>query len=117
MANIQKLGVIGAGQMGNGIAHVAAQSGIAVLMQDIAQPALDKAMATIAKNLDRQVQKGTLVAADRDAAIARIATTTDPGDFGDCDLVIEAATENEAVKKTIFATLCPLLRADALLAT
>ena len=117
MVNIAKLGVIGAGQMGNGIAHVAAQSGIKVVMQDVAQSALDKAMATIAKNMDRQVQKGTLTQADRDAAIARIARTTDTKAFGECDLVIEAATENEEVKKKIFAALCPLLRPDALLAT
>ncbi|HEV7266903.1 MAG TPA: 3-hydroxybutyryl-CoA dehydrogenase [Falsiroseomonas sp.] len=117
MAKIEKLGVIGAGAMGNGIAHVAAQSGIKVLLQDVAASALDKAMATIAKNMDRQVQKGTLTEADRDAAIARIAHTTDAKAFGDCDLVIEAATENEEVKKKIFAALCPVLRTDALLAT
>jgi 3-hydroxybutyryl-CoA dehydrogenase len=117
MVNIAKLGVIGAGQMGNGIAHVAAQSGVRVVMQDVAQSALDKAMATIAKNMDRQVQKGLLTQADRDAAIARIARTTDTKAFGECDLVIEAATENEEVKKRIFAALCPLLRPDALLAT
>ncbi|WP_372616734.1 3-hydroxybutyryl-CoA dehydrogenase [Falsiroseomonas sp.] len=117
MANIEKLGVVGAGQMGNGIAHVAAQSGIKVLLQDVAASALDKAMATIAKNMDRQVQKGTLTQADRDAAIARIARTTDAKAFGECDLVIEAATENEEVKKKIFAALCPVLRKDALLAT
>jgi len=117
MVNIAKLGVIGAGQMGNGIAHVAAQSGISVVMQDVAQSALDKAIAAIAKNMDRQVQKGSLTQADRDAAIARIARTTDAKAFADCDLVIEAATENEEVKKKIFAALCPLLRPDALLAT
>jgi len=117
MVNIAKLGVIGAGQMGNGIAHVAAQSGISVVMQDVAQSALDKAMAAIAKNMDRQMQKGSLTQADRDAAIARIARTTDTKAFADCDLVIEAATENEEVKKKIFAALCPLLRPDALLAT
>ena len=117
MVNIAKLGVIGAGQMGNGIAHVAAQSGISVVMQDVAQSALDKAMAAIAKNMDRQMQKGSLTQADRDAAIARIARTTDAKAFADCDLVIEAATENEEVKKKIFAALCPLLRPDALLAT
>ena len=117
MVNIAKLGVIGAGQMGNGIAHVAAQSGISVVMQDVAQSALDKAIAAIAKNMDRQVQKGSLTQADRDAAIARIARTTDAKAFADCDLVIEAATENEEVKKKIVAALCPLLRPDALLAT
>ncbi len=117
MAEIAKIGVIGAGQMGNGIAHVAAQAGIQVVLQDVAQAQLDKAMATIAKNMDRQVQKGTVTQADRDAALARIAHTTDTAAFGDCDLVIEAATENEELKKKIFAALCPKLRPDAILAT
>jgi len=117
MAEIAKIGVIGAGQMGNGIAHVAAQAGIQVVLQDVAQAQLDKAMATIAKNMDRQVQKGTVTGADRDAAIARIAQTTDTAALGDCDLVIEAATENEELKKKIFAALCPKLRPDAILAT
>jgi 3-hydroxybutyryl-CoA dehydrogenase len=114
---IKKIGVIGAGQMGNGIAHVAAQAGIQVVLQDVAQTQLDKAMATIAKNMDRQVQKGTVTLADRDAAIARIAQTTDTAALGDCDLVIEAATENEELKKKIFTALCPKLRPDAILAT
>jgi 3-hydroxybutyryl-CoA dehydrogenase len=117
MAEIAKIGVIGAGQMGNGIAHVAAQAGIQVVLQDVAQTQLDKAMATIAKNMDRQVQKGTVTQADRNAAIARIAQTTDTAALGDCDLVIEAATENEELKKKIFAALCPKLRPDAILAT
>ena len=117
MAEIAKIGVIGAGQMGNGIAHVAAQAGIQVVLQDVAQAQLDKAMATIAKNMDRQVQKGTVTQADRDAALARITHTTDTAAFGDCDLVIEAATENEELKKKIFAALCPKLRPDAILAT
>ncbi|MGG5822510.1 3-hydroxybutyryl-CoA dehydrogenase [Falsiroseomonas sp. HW251] len=117
MPSIQKLGVIGAGQMGNGIAHVAAQSGLAVVMLDVAEAALAKAVATITKNMDRQVQKGTLAAADKDAALARIATATDYAVFGDCDLVIEAATEREEIKQKIFATLTPHLRPDALIAT
>jgi 3-hydroxybutyryl-CoA dehydrogenase len=117
MAEIAKIGVIGAGQMGNGIAHVAAQAGIQVVLQDVAQTQLDKAMATIAKNMDRQVQKGTVTQADRNAAIARIAKTTDTAALGDCDLVIEAATENEELKKKIFTALCPKLRPDAILAT
>jgi 3-hydroxybutyryl-CoA dehydrogenase len=114
---IEKLGVIGAGQMGNGIAHVAAQSGLAVVMLDVAEEALAKARATIAKNMERQVQKGTVSAADRDAALGRIATTTDYAAFADCDLVIEAATEREDIKRRIFATLTPHLKPDALIAT
>jgi len=117
MATIQKLGVIGAGQMGNGIAHVAAQAGIEVVMLDVAEAALAKAVATITKNMDRQVQKGTLAGADKDAALARIATTTDYARFAECDLVIEAATEREDLKLKIFATLTPHLRADALVAS
>lgn len=117
MATIRKLGIIGAGQMGNGIAHVAAQAGVEVVMLDVAEAALAKAIATITKNMDRQVQKGTLAATDKDASLARIATTTDYATFGDCDLVIEAATEREDLKLKIFATLTPHLRADALVAS
>jgi len=117
MSDINRLGVIGAGQMGNGVAHVAAQAGIGVVMLDVAEAALEKAVATIAKNMDRQVQRGTLSGADKDAALARIATATDYAVFADCDLVIEAATEREEIKKKIFATLTPHLRADALIAT
>jgi 3-hydroxybutyryl-CoA dehydrogenase len=117
MAGIERLGVIGAGQMGNGIAHVAAQSGLTVVMLDVAEAALGKAVATITKNMDRQVQKGTLPAAEKDAALSRISTSTDYAAFGDCDLVIEAATEREDIKTRIFATLTPHLKADALVAT
>ncbi len=117
MAGIGKIGVIGAGQMGNGIAHVAALAGITVVMQDVAQAQIEKALATIARNMDRQVQKGALAAAEKDAALTRIAASTDPKVLADCDLVIEAATENEEVKKKIFAGLRPVLRPDALLAT
>ncbi|NKC33125.1 3-hydroxybutyryl-CoA dehydrogenase [Falsiroseomonas selenitidurans] len=117
MAGIETLGVIGAGQMGNGIAHVASQAGLAVVMLDVAQAALDKGLATLAKNMDRQVSKGTLTQADRDAALARIATSTDYAAFGACDLVIEAATEREDIKNRIFATLTPHLKAGALIAS
>jgi 3-hydroxybutyryl-CoA dehydrogenase len=117
MSDINRLGVIGAGQMGNGVAHVAAQAGIGVVMLDVAEAALEKAVATIARNMDRQVQRGTLSGADKDAALARIVTATDYAVFADCDLVIEAATEREEIKKKIFGTLTPHLRADALIAT
>jgi 3-hydroxybutyryl-CoA dehydrogenase len=117
MAGIERLGVIGAGQMGNGIAHVAAQSGLTVVMLDVAQAALDKGLATLAKNMERQVAKGTLPAAERDAAMARISTSTDYAAFADCDLVIEAATEREDIKNRIFATLTPHLKPDALVAS
>jgi 3-hydroxybutyryl-CoA dehydrogenase len=117
MAGIERLGVIGAGQMGNGIAHVAAQSGLQVVMLDVAETALGKAVATITKNMDRQVQKGTLPAAEKDAALARISTSTDYAAFSGCDLVIEAATEREDIKTKIFAALTPHLKADAIVAT
>ncbi|MCA3351416.1 MAG: 3-hydroxybutyryl-CoA dehydrogenase [Roseomonas sp.] len=117
MAAINKLGVIGAGLMGNGIAHVAALSGIPVVLMDVQQQALDRALATMAKNMERQVSKGSISGADRDAALARIVTATDNSAFADCDLVIEAATENEEIKKKIFAGLCPVLKPDALLAS
>ena len=117
MAAINKLGVIGAGLMGNGIAHVAALSGIPVVLMDVQQPALDRALATMAKNMERQVSKGSISGADRDAALARIVTATDNSAFADCDLVIEAATENEEIKKKIVAALCPVLKPDALLAS
>jgi 3-hydroxybutyryl-CoA dehydrogenase len=117
MAAINKLGVIGAGLMGNGIAHVAALSGIPVVLMDVQQQALDRALATMAKNMERQVGKGSISGADRDAALARIVTATDNSAFADCDLVIEAATENEEIKKKIFAALCPILKPEALLAS
>ena len=114
---IRKLGVIGAGQMGNGIAHVAAQSGIAVVMLDVKAEALAKALATITKNMDRQVGKGALTEQAKAEALARISTGTDYAIFSDCDLVIEAATEKEELKKSIFKALLPHLRADALIAS
>ena len=117
MAAINKLGVIGAGLMGNGIAHVAALAGIPVVLMDVQQQALDRALATMAKNMDRQVSKGSVSGADRDAALARIVTATDNSAFADCDMVIEAATENEEIKKKIFAALCPVLKPDAFLAS
>ena len=117
MAAINKLGVIGAGLMGNGIAHVAALAGIPVVLMDVQQQALDRALATMAKNMDRQVSKGSVSSADRDAALARIVTATDNSAFADCDMVIEAATENEEIKKKIFASLCPVLKPDIFLAS
>ena len=92
---IQSIGVIGAGQMGNGIAHVMAVAGYDVVMTDISQEALDAAVARIGKNLGRQVSKGTLSAADQAAALARIRTTLETAEVAQTDLVIEAATERE----------------------
>jgi 3-hydroxybutyryl-CoA dehydrogenase len=103
--------------MGNGIAHVASLSGIPVVLMDVQQQALDRALATMAKNMDRQVSKGSVSGADRDAALARIVTATENSAFADCDMVIEAATENEEIKKKIFAALCPVLKPEAFLAS
>jgi 3-hydroxybutyryl-CoA dehydrogenase len=96
---------------------VASLSGIPVVLMDVQQQALDRALATMAKNMDRQVSKGSVSSADRDAALARIVTATDNSAFADCDMVIEAATENEEIKKKIFAALCPVLKLDAFLAS
>ena len=114
---IKMIGVIGAGQMGNGIAHICAMSGFNVKILDAAEPQLAKALATISKNLDRQIAKGKLTEADKAAGLARISTGTQYSLFSDCDLVIEAATENEVVKKQIFAQLCPVLKPEALIAS
>ena len=113
--NIQSVGIVGAGQMGNGIAHVFAQAGFDVLMTDISQEALDKAVALIARNLDRQVSKGRIAQADRDAAMGRIRTTLKLADLGQTDLVIEAATERETVKQAIFEDLLPHLKPTTIL--
>ena len=112
---IRNVGVIGAGQMGNGIAHVLAQAGYDVTMTDISQEALDRAMATIRRNLDRQVARDKITAADRDAALARISTTLTLTDLGPSDLIIEAATERETVKNAIFEDLLPHLKPDTIL--
>lgn len=115
--DIKKIGVLGSGQMGNGIAHVAAQSGYDVVMGDIALDRAEAGKAVIAKNMARQVSKGKLSEDDRATALGRIQVTDNNADFGDCDLVIEAATENLDLKLKIFADLCNHIKDDALLAT
>ncbi|AUH64690.1 3-hydroxybutyryl-CoA dehydrogenase [Paracoccus zhejiangensis] len=112
---IQSVGVIGAGQMGNGIAHVFALAGYDVLMTDISQEALDKAVALIDKNIERQVSRGKATAEDKAAAMGRIKTTLKLADLGKTDLVIEAATERETVKQAIFEDLLPHLKHDTIL--
>ena len=114
---MQTIGVIGAGLMGNGIAHVAAASGYKVILSDISAERTEAAKATIAKNLARGLAKGTIDEATITATLARITLTTDTAAFAEADLVIEAATENEALKLKIFAELTPKLRAETLLAT
>jgi 3-hydroxybutyryl-CoA dehydrogenase len=114
---IQKIGVIGAGQMGSGIAHVCAVSGYDVKLSDISADALAKAVSNIERNLERQVSKGKISAEDKHAALERITTGTDLAMFGDCDLVIEAATEAEETKREIFKRLVPHLSPTALIAS
>ncbi|WP_028879950.1 3-hydroxybutyryl-CoA dehydrogenase [Terasakiella pusilla] len=114
---IKTIGVIGAGQMGNGIAHVAAVAGYTVKLIDVSQDALDNAVATITKNLDRQVKKGKIAQADQDQAVALINCSTEMSALSDADLVIEAATENEEVKKSIFKQVCAVVSAECLLAS
>ncbi|RNF36213.1 3-hydroxybutyryl-CoA dehydrogenase [Paracoccus methylarcula] len=112
---IQKVGVIGAGQMGNGIAHVFALAGYDVLLNDISQDALDKAVALIDRNLERQVSREKISAEDKKTAMGRISTTLTLTDLGQTDLVIEAATERETVKQAIFEDLVPHLKPDTIL--
>jgi 3-hydroxybutyryl-CoA dehydrogenase len=116
-SSIVKVGVIGAGQMGNGIAHVAAQSGYQVAISDLKPENFDKAIETIGRNMARQVSKGMLKAADMDAALARIKYAPDFAAFADMDLIIEAATEDENVKRKIFQALCPHLKKSAIVAS
>jgi 3-hydroxybutyryl-CoA dehydrogenase len=114
---MKTIGVIGAGQMGSGIAHVCALAGLNVRLGDVDPAALARAVQTIDRNLVRQVSRGKISEADKQAAMAHIATGTDYDQFGDCDIVIEAATEKEAVKREIFKLLVPKLKAAAIIAT
>ncbi len=115
--DIKSIGIIGAGQMGNGIAHVAAQSGFEVTMVDVNPASLEKALATIAKNMDRQVQKGGLTEADKKAAESRLHTSIKVADLEKCDLIIEAATENEEIKKKIFREVDAIAQKSCLIAS
>ncbi len=112
---IEKVGIVGAGQMGNGIAHVFALAGYDVLMTDISQDALDAGVALIGRNLDRQVSRDLIKADAKVAAMARISTTPTLTDLGKSDLIIEAATERETVKIAIFEDLVPHLKPDTIL--
>lgn len=112
---IATVGIIGAGQMGAGIAHVCALGGFEVLLFDVNPEQLQKCVANIEKNIARQVNKGFVSEADRAAALSRIKTATEMSALGDRDLVIEAATENEEIKKKIFRDLCPSMKKDAIL--
>ncbi len=113
--DIRTVGIVGAGQMGNGIAHVFALAGYYVLMTDLTQDSLDKALTLIDRNIERQVARGKIPPVAKTAAMARIKTTLKLADLGQCDLIIEAATERETVKQTIFQDLLPHLKPTTIL--
>jgi 3-hydroxybutyryl-CoA dehydrogenase len=115
--DINKIGVIGAGQMGTGIAQVCALAGIEVALNDISEAHINAGLATIAGNLARQVARHQVDSLARDAALSRIKPAPGYDSFADSDLVIEAATESEEVKRKIFSKLCPSLKPTAMLAT
>ncbi len=116
-SGIRKVGVVGAGQMGSGIAHVAALSGFDVRLVDIADTALERSLAIIDRNMDRQMRRGLFDEAGKAEALARIDIGSDYARFQDCDIVIEAATENEAVKREVFKALLPHLGEGAIVAS
>jgi 3-hydroxybutyryl-CoA dehydrogenase len=115
--SIRKIGIVGAGQMGNGIAHVCALSGFNVLLNDVAPDRITEGLATISGNLARQVSRQRISDEERQAAIKRIAPANTLDELGDCDLVIEAATEQEETKRKIFAALCPSLKPETIVGT
>ncbi|WP_407118127.1 3-hydroxybutyryl-CoA dehydrogenase [Bradyrhizobium sp. LMG 9283] len=114
---IQTVGIIGAGTMGNGIAQVCAAAGLSVVMVDISDAAVNRGLSTVGGSLDRLVKKDKMSAADREATLKRITGTTDRAKLSDCDLVIEAATENEELKVKILKDLCATLSPRTLIAT
>ena len=114
---LKKIGVIGAGQMGNGIAHVGALAGYHMLLHDVSPERMKSALATINGNMARQVSKGTIKEEERKAALAHIQAAERMADLADCDLVIESASEKEEVKRKIFTELSPILKPEATIAT
>ncbi|QUJ75735.1 3-hydroxybutyryl-CoA dehydrogenase [Sulfitobacter albidus] len=112
---IQTVGIVGAGQMGNGIAHVMSLAGYDVMLNDISDDALSRAMEAMRANMSRQVGRGKIAEDDMEAALARIKTTTTLTDLGSSDLIIEAATERETVKQAIFEDLLPALKPETIL--
>jgi 3-hydroxybutyryl-CoA dehydrogenase len=114
---IKRVGVVGAGTMGNGIAHVFARGGFDVVLCDVEQRFVERALATITKNLEREVAKGKILAEDKAAALGRIQTAVDRAKLADCDFVIEAATEKFAIKTEIFRDLDRLTRPEVILAS
>jgi 3-hydroxybutyryl-CoA dehydrogenase len=114
---IARVGVVGAGQMGSGIAHVCALAGLSVTLLDVKPDALARAMGTIGRNMDRQVNRSLISADDKHDALARIRTSKDYAELGDADLVVEAATEKEDVKHAVFKLLTPHLKPSCMLAS
>ncbi len=117
MMSIQRVGVIGAGTMGNGIAHVFARGGFHVVLCDVEQRFLDRGLATITKNLDREVAKNKITAGDKDAALQRITPVTARARLAECDFIVEAATEKFEIKTEIFRDLDRLARPEVILAS
>ena len=113
----KKVGVIGAGTMGNGIAHVFARSGYEVVLVDVEQRFLDRGLETIRKNLAREVSKERITAEEREAAIARIAPTTERSRVGGCDFIVEAASERFEIKSELFRDLDQLCRPEVILSS
>lgn len=114
---IKKIGIIGAGQMGGGIAHVSALAGYNVALNDLTAEKIESGLATIAGNMARQITGEKITETERDDALARITATEEIEGLGECDLVIEAATEDEAIKRRIYNKLCPFMKPQAVLAT
>jgi 3-hydroxybutyryl-CoA dehydrogenase len=117
ISTIKSVGIIGAGQMGNGIAHVVSLAGYDVAMYDLKKEAVEKARSTIERNMMRQVSRGIITDAQMTQALKRIGYASDIASLGEADLVIEAATEDETVKRKIFTDLCPKLKKDAMVAS
>ena len=114
---IQKVGIVGAGQMGSGIAHVVALNGFDVLVNDLERDRFDNALATIDKNLTRQVASGKINEEEKLKTLSRIRFAESFADFADADIVVEAATEEETVKRKIFVALCPYIKPDTIVST
>lgn len=114
---IKEIGIVGAGQMGGGITHVFTLKGYKVYLNDVDEAALEKAMGAINRNMSRQVSRGKITEAQKNDAIALITTGTDYDGFANCDLIIEAASENEKLKKEILKKLCPAIKPDAIVAS
>ena len=115
--NVGKVGVVGAGTMGNGIAHVFDRSGLQVILSDIEPRFLDRAIQTIEKNLEREVAKNKITAADKSVALGRIATTVERAKLGECDFIVEAATEKFEIKAELFRDLDRICRPEVILAS